>query len=153
MLYLILIKQYHTIYETLDAQYVVWNLCTNIEISATSWTMSLHTKRWIYLFTYLHSEVIIAISRLNKSRLCTVTYLTGDAVVRRLMLQPVGFVTFSSRDSAEAARQALQVNCITIVKSICTARVILCVFFCCCLSISIVLFCFISYFATIFDGE
>jgi len=26
------------------------------------------------------------------------------------MLQPVGFVTFSSRDSAEAARQALQVN-------------------------------------------
>jgi len=45
MLYLILIKQYHTIYETLDAQYVVWNLCTNIEISATSWTMSLHTKR------------------------------------------------------------------------------------------------------------
>jgi len=26
------------------------------------------------------------------------------------MFQPVGFVTFSSRDSAEAARQALQVN-------------------------------------------
>jgi len=26
------------------------------------------------------------------------------------MLQPVGFVTFSSRDSAEAARQALQVG-------------------------------------------
>jgi len=26
------------------------------------------------------------------------------------MLQPVGFVTFSSRDAAEAARQALQVN-------------------------------------------
>ena len=92
-----------------------------LPISGTSQTMYLRAKHGIFFVQLACSEIncrFLARARQlwTNCRLCSVTccciglYVVVDAARWRHMLQPVGFVTFSSRDSAEAARQALQVN-------------------------------------------